>query len=183
MYRLLGRRGLLPLEAQWKDGCRKKEGFGVSLLIFIGMVRNNRNKGKGSSNNAGSSASHSLSFSLADLKTSAGDSAPIDSFVNCASADGSTFVHETIAVPAPSPLKRARLAASTAVPAAPTEPLNEQWRMVDRYDMENPDYADDPPVPELPRLPNPKRYQPSVTEDMLGRNDEQMASPSPGIST
>ncbi|KAJ7116750.1 hypothetical protein C8R46DRAFT_1051327 [Mycena filopes] len=128
------------------------------------MPRDNRNKktrrpaaGR-SSSPAGNSNAH-----IFDASTflDSSEATPISSFVDRASADGRSFIRESVPVLPPSPLKRARLQATTpAAPVIPTvSPVDEPWRVVDRYIME--EDHDDPSLPDLPRVPNPKRYEPS----------------------
>ncbi|KAJ7188442.1 hypothetical protein C8R46DRAFT_1205598 [Mycena filopes] len=83
-------------------------------------------------------------------------------FVDRTSGDGHSFVRQTVPILVPSPLKRARLGAATNEESTPSvSQPSETWCMVDRYDMLSNDDTDDPPLPTLPRVPNPKRYEPS----------------------
>ncbi|KAK7015057.1 hypothetical protein R3P38DRAFT_2787170 [Favolaschia claudopus] len=110
---------------------------------------------------SGSNASSTLVFGVADL-ISPPESAPISSFVDRASSDGRSIQRESVPVNPPSPLKRARLAAPSSTSASGSAPVVQPHNEDEnRYDMTSLDGEDEPPVLPLPRLPNPKRLEPS----------------------
>jgi hypothetical protein len=123
---------------------------------------NNRNKRKGTAlaATAGSSLQTSHIFNIAALVTPA-EAAPIESYVDHVSANGRSIVRESVRVEPPSPLKRARLGIQTAEAASAARTVTFDVADTDRYVMDEED-VDDPPVPRLPRVPNPKRFQPAV---------------------
>ncbi|KAJ7797034.1 hypothetical protein B0H14DRAFT_3093238 [Mycena olivaceomarginata] len=100
-------------------------------------------------------------FNVADLITPA-EAIPVTSFVDRASGDGQSIVRQAVRVNPPSPLKRARLG-EYSTPLTEAGPPNSADNVQDdRYTMAQGDNDyDDPPVQPLPRLPNPKRLEPS----------------------
>ncbi|KAF7345205.1 CxC2 domain-containing protein [Mycena sanguinolenta] len=102
-------------------------------------------------------------FNVSDLVTPP-EAAPITSYVDRLSANGRGMIRQAVRVNPPSPLKRARLGDIRADDGDSTpqrSPTIEEDP--DRYTMA-PDEAaldDDPPLPSLPRLRNPKRLEPS----------------------
>ncbi|KAK7053876.1 CxC2 domain-containing protein [Favolaschia claudopus] len=103
-----------------------------------------------------------LIFGVADLITPP-ESTPISSFVDRVSGDGRSIQREAIPLNPPSPLKRARLATSSTSSLPDAPPAQTDQEDQDRYDMTqlNDDDYDDPPIIPLPRIPNPKRLEPS----------------------
>ncbi|KAK6968964.1 CxC2 domain-containing protein [Favolaschia claudopus] len=112
---------------------------------------------------ASAASPSTLVFGVADLIT-APESAPLSSFVDRPSSDGRSMHREAIPINPPSPLKRARLAtpSTSSVRDAPSASETEK-EDEGRYDMTNlnDDDYDDPPITPLPRVPNPKRLEPS----------------------
>jgi hypothetical protein len=102
-------------------------------------------------------------FNVADLITPA-EAIPVTSFVDRASGDGRSIVRQAVRVNPPSPLKRARLGEYSTPLTEAGPPNNADDMQDDCYTMAQGgnDY-DDPPVQPLPRLPNPKRLEPSVS--------------------
>jgi hypothetical protein len=101
-------------------------------------------------------------FNVADLITPA-EAIPVTSFVDRASGDGRSIVHHAVRVNPPSSLKRAHLG-EYSTPLTEAGPPNSADVQDDRYTMAQGDNDyDDPPVQPLPRLPNPKRLEPSVS--------------------
>jgi hypothetical protein len=128
------------------------------------MARGNRNKRKDQLPAASGASSAPLVFNVSDLVT-APEATPIASFVDRASGDGRKIVREAVPVAPPSPLKRARLGERPVTLDTVSE--NEVVEDFDRYTMGQEDEADDPLVPRLPRLPNPRRFEPSVCYSCL----------------
>jgi hypothetical protein len=90
------------------------------------------------------------------------EAASIESYVDRLSANGRRIVREAIRVQPPSPVKRTRLGepSPAATDPSPPEASNND---ADHYSMTPDNYDDeDPPLVPLPRLPNPKRLEPSV---------------------
>jgi hypothetical protein len=91
------------------------------------------------------------------------------SYVDRASADGHSIVREMVRVAPPSPLKCARLGEPTITPAVAT-PSAESHVSEDRYTMasnnlDSDDFDNPPaaPLPQLPKVLNPKCLEPSVS--------------------
>ncbi|KAJ7856129.1 hypothetical protein B0H14DRAFT_3644088 [Mycena olivaceomarginata] len=125
----------------------------------------NRNRTSRKQNPPTTSAS-TFVFNVADLVTPL-EAASMASYVDHASADGHSIVRETVRVAPPSPLKRARLGEPTITPVVAT-PSAESHVLEDRYtmalnDLDSDDFDDPPaaPLPQLPKVPNPKRLEPS----------------------
>jgi hypothetical protein len=127
--------------------------------------RTNRNRIAKRLANASNSLGPSVSthtFNVDELITP--EEAPIESYVDRLSGDGRRIVREPIRVEPPSPVKRARLGEPTPA-ATDASPPQTSDNDADRYTMTPDDYGDDddsPPVLPLPRMPNPKRLEPSV---------------------
>jgi hypothetical protein len=91
------------------------------------------------------------------------------SYVDRASADGRSIVRETVRVAPPSPLKRARLGEPTITPTVATPSaeshVSEDWYTMASNDLDSDDFDDPPaaPLPQLPKVLNPKRLEPSVS--------------------
>jgi hypothetical protein len=131
------------------------------------MTRKGRNRsGRGAQTSAPTLGPPTLSFAVADLVTPAESvSAPIESYVDRVSTTGRGIVREAVILDPPSPLKRRRL--ENATPAVQNElmgsaPSNNDDADGDHYTMDQQDCAEDPPLAPLPRLLNPKRFEPSV---------------------
>ncbi|KAJ7721409.1 hypothetical protein B0H14DRAFT_3520644 [Mycena olivaceomarginata] len=124
----------------------------------------NRNRTSRKPNPPATSSALTLVFNVMDLVTPP-EAAPMASYVDRASADGWSIVHETVRVAPPSPLKRAHLGEPTMTAAVAT-PAADSPASQDRYTMAPDDFDDfdNPPIPPLPQLPkilNPKRLEPS----------------------
>ncbi|KAJ7801750.1 hypothetical protein B0H14DRAFT_3489222 [Mycena olivaceomarginata] len=125
----------------------------------------NRNRTSRKQNPPTTSAS-TFVFNVADLVTPL-EAASMASYVDRASADGRSIVRETVRVAPPSPLKRARLGEPMITPVVAT-PSAESHVLEDRYtmalnDLDSDDFDDPPaaPLPQLPKVLNPKRLEPS----------------------
>jgi hypothetical protein len=131
---------------------------GSDTSIVLMAPRGNR-KTKKTHNPLPSTSSHV--FSVEDLITPP-EAAPVASFVDRPTADGRKIVHESVRVEPPSPVKRARVGEHSAGPndnATPAAPSSGEDGPNDCYTMEE---GDDPPLPSLPKVLNPKRFEPSV---------------------
>jgi hypothetical protein len=129
------------------------------------MARHNRNKSnKRPASPPPRAGTSTFTFDVKDLDV-APEAEHLYTFVDRASADGRSYVRETVRVQPPSPMKRARLDETSAgnVPgssASAPDVENEPWEE-DRYTMSNDADDDDPPLP--PPLPlNPKHFEPAV---------------------
>jgi hypothetical protein len=104
-------------------------------------------------------------FSVDDLITPP-EAAPVASFVDRPTADGCKIVREGVRVEPPSPVKCARIGEPSAATNNPTlaAPSSGEDEPDDRYGIGqgDADPVDDPPLPSLPKVLNPKRFEPSV---------------------
>ncbi|KAF7375725.1 CxC2 domain-containing protein [Mycena sanguinolenta] len=128
------------------------------------MARSNRNRRAGGSTTPASTSVFSAHvFDVSDLMASA--EAPIATYVDRLAPNGRDMVRETIRVDPPSPLKRARLGDRQSTDEASTTQQSASVDDPDRYtmaqDVDDFMVDDDPPLSRLPRLPNPKRFEPS----------------------
>jgi hypothetical protein len=98
------------------------------------------------------------SFSPASFLSDAQIHRPIESFVDAPSEDGRRVYREVVPIEPPSPLKRARLAATSGSSGQDRLPPP-QWDIPsgqdDRYEMFGDDGFDDPPLPPLPQARKP----------------------------
>ncbi|KAK7050119.1 CxC2 domain-containing protein [Favolaschia claudopus] len=119
--------------------------------------RAKRRRTEAASTSAASSST--LVFGVADLITPP-EATPISSFVDRVSSDGRTMQRESVPVQPPSPLKTARLAHPSASVSTPPI-IDADTADESRYHMLPSDDDGEPPILPLPRLPNPKRFEPA----------------------
>ncbi|KAJ7630159.1 hypothetical protein B0H17DRAFT_1217935 [Mycena rosella] len=129
------------------------------------MARQNRNtkSKKPTASTAPVPVAHTTSVAAL---TAAPEATPMRTFVDRPSDDGKRLHREEVNVAPASPLKRARLErvtpAAGASTSAPTASSTSNPWAEDRYLMAGPeDHDEGPALPELPTLPDPRRFKPS----------------------
>jgi hypothetical protein len=105
-----------------------------------------------------------FTFDVEDLDT-APEAEHLYTYVDRASADGRSYVRETVRVQLPSPMKKARLGEisvgnMSGPSASAPEVTNKPWGE-ERYTMSNDANDDDPPLPATLPL-NPKCFEPAM---------------------